>query len=124
MFPSLQWLITAELVATVQPDLVIATAAIDWSAFSRRKGHFGFLAAIGAHHRVHLSPGIIARRAVTSGSAQSAAKRASLRLIGIASGGEPLLLLGAEGVTESAVGTLEQLVHKTHWMTSFLQVFG
>ena len=103
MFPSLQWLITAELVATARPDLVIATAAIDWSAFSRRKGHFGFLAAIGTHRRVHLPPGSVARRAAIPGFPCSAAKQASLRLVGIAPGGKLLLFFGAEGEGGTAI---------------------
>ncbi len=49
-----------------------------------------------------------------------AARGAALGLIGVASGLEKLLLLGTEGESSPAIETLDRLVLKVHWMTSFL----
>jgi hypothetical protein len=48
----------------------------------------------------------------------------ALGLVGETLGGKELLLTGAEGKSSPAIGTLDGLVFKTHWMTSSLQNFS
>jgi hypothetical protein len=49
---------------------------------------------------------------------------AALGIVGIASLGEQFLLAGTEGERAPAVRALDGFVHKAHWMTSFLNIFG
>jgi hypothetical protein len=103
----------------------VAISAVDWSTSSRLKGYFCLLAALGAHHREHLSRGgTVAREAVTLGFPGCAARWTALGIVGVAFRGKQLLFAGAEGESRLAVKALEGLVHKAHGMTSFLEIFG
>jgi hypothetical protein len=95
-------------VLSVQPDFIVALAAIYRSAFSWLKRHFGFLTTLGAHRGEHLARSVaIATASVTLGFSCLAASRASLGLIGIAFGLEELLLLSAESEGSPTIGALE-----------------
>jgi hypothetical protein len=107
---------------SVRSNLVVALATIYRSAFSRLERDFGFLTALGARRREHLTSGPVAVAiiTVTLGFPGLAAGGTALGLIGVALGLEELLFLGAEGELGSTVGAGELLVLKTHWMTSSL----
>jgi hypothetical protein len=49
---------------------------------------------------------------------------AALGVVGIALFGEEVLLAAGEGKVRTTVGALERLVHKAHWMASFLEKLG
>jgi hypothetical protein len=105
-------------------DFSVAIAAIDRPAARRLKRHFGVFAALGAYGRKHLAWQPIA---VTTTSLPIclpclSARGAALGLIGIALGLEELLFLSGEAEVGSAIGTVERLFLKAHWMTSFLSI--
>ena len=83
------------------------------------KGYFGILATLSAYHRKHLASGSIVAVPMTLRLPGPATRHTALRVVGIASGCKEFLLVSAEGEGSSAVGTLDGLVLKAHWMTSF-----
>jgi hypothetical protein len=58
------------------------------------------------------------------GFSGGAAQLAALGVVGIALLGEEVLLAAGEGKIRTTVGALERLVHKAHWMASFLEKLG
>jgi hypothetical protein len=102
------YVIAAELMLPSHSDLIVAVAAIYWSAFTGLERYFGVLTTLGAHSGEHLAGSVtVAATSVTLGLSCLAASGASLGLVGIALGLEELLLLGAESEGSPAVGTLE-----------------
>jgi len=100
-----------------------AITAIHRSALAGFEGYFSFLTAIGAHRGEHLSRPVTV--AVTSvpvalGLPCLTAFGTAFGLVGVASRLELLLFLGAKSKRITAIGTLEGLVLKSHWMTSSL----
>jgi hypothetical protein len=120
------YLLCLRLVLSILSDFAVALATVDWSAFSRLEGDFGFLTALGAYRREHLTPGPVAVAIITVALCFPgfAAGGTALGLVGIALGLEELLFLGAEGEFSPTVGAGELLVLKTHWMTSSLVIVG
>jgi len=118
--------LVARLSRVAQSDPVVAIAAIDWSAFSRLEGDFGFLATLSAHCGEHLAP----RPVVTATIAAPlrlpcfTAGWATLGLVGVAFSGKEFLLFDTEGEGSPAVRTLKRLLLKAHWMTSSLLLVG
>jgi len=106
-------------------DFTVAIATVHRLITTRFKGYLGILAALGAFCREHLPLGSIARATVSITLCFSclATGGTALWLIGVASGLEKLLLFSAEGKGSPAIGTLDRLILKTHWMTS-LQNFS
>lgn len=49
-----------KLTLSVQSGLSVAVATINWSSFAGFERHFGFFAALGTYHGVHLSRGPVA----------------------------------------------------------------
>ena len=108
-------------------DFIVAIAAIDWPVISRLEGHFCVLATLSTHYGKHLTPRCVATKAIGVGvpcPPGLAAGRTTPRLIGVTSSGEAFLFTSAEGEGSATLRTLEFLVHKTHWMTSFLYILG
>jgi hypothetical protein len=107
-------------------DFTIAIATVHRFVTSGFKGYLGILAALGTFYREHLPLGSVTRATVSITLCFSclAARGAAPGLIGIAFRLEKLLLLSAEGKGSPAIGTLDRLVLKTHWMTSSLQNFS
>jgi hypothetical protein len=103
-------------------DFTVAIATVHRSVTAGFKGYLGILTALGTFCREHLPLGSVARATVsiTLCFPRLATGGATLGLIGITFGSEEFLLLSAEGKGSPAIGTLERLVLKTHWMTSSL----
>jgi hypothetical protein len=97
-------------------DLTIAIAAVNRPVTARLKGDFGFLTTLSTNYGEHLAR----LTAVALRLACLAALGAALRLVGIASGLEKLLLISAESEDLPTIGTCKRLILKTHWMTSSL----
>jgi hypothetical protein len=122
--------LVARLSRVAQSDPVVAIAAIDWSAFSRLEGDFGFLATLSAHCGEHLAPRPVATATATATIAISlrlpcfTAGWATLGLVGVAFSGKEFLLFDTEGEGSPAVRTLKRLLLKAHWMTSSLLLVG
>ena len=104
-------------------DLAIAIAAIDWPALSRLKRNFGFLATLGAHCGIHLTPWAVATRAAPGRSPRFAAGRTALRLIGVPFISEEFLFLSSKGKASTALEALQCFSSKAHRMTSFLLMY-
>ena len=104
----------------------VTIATVYWLVPARFKRYLGILAALGTFYREHLPLGSVTRATVSITLCFSclAARGAAPGLIGIAFRLEKLLLLSAEGKGSPAIGTLDRLVLKTHWMTSFLLIVG
>jgi hypothetical protein len=100
----------------------VAIATVHRPVPARFKRHFGILTALGTFYRKHLTPLSIARATVSVALCFPclAARGTALGLIGVALRLEELLVLSAEGKGSPAIGTLDRLVLKTHWMTSSL----
>jgi hypothetical protein len=97
----------------------VAVTAVYRLVATGLKRYFGGFAALSTCSWEHLTP--------TAGTAAGtlrlpglSARGTPLGLIGIALGLEKLLLLSAEVKGSSAIGTLNGLVLKSHWMTSSL----
>jgi hypothetical protein len=107
-------------------NFTVAIATVHRFITTGFKGYLGILAALGTFYREHLPRRSVARALVSITLCFSclATGRAALGLIGIAFGLEKLLLFSAEGEGSPAIGTLERLLFKTHWMTSSLQNFS
>ena len=107
-------------------DFMVAIAAIHRLVPTRFKRYLGILTTLGAFYREHLTPLSIARAivSVTLCLPCLAARRTALWLIGIALRLEEFLVFGAKGKGSPAIGTLDRLILKTHWMTSSLQNFS
>ena len=101
----------------------IAIATIDRTVAAWFEGNLGILTTLGADRREHLPSWSIASVAVAFGSPYLPAGRATLRLVGVALGGEELLFARGEAKAGSAVGTLECLVLVLHKMTSSLEIW-
>src|SRR4030042_5737448 len=103
-------------------DFTVAIATVHRLVTAGFKRYLGILAALGAFYREHLTTLSIARAAVSVALCFPclAARGAALGLIGVALRLEELLVLSAEGKGSPAIGTLDRLVLKTHWMTSSL----
>jgi hypothetical protein len=107
-------------------DFAVTIATIDRPAITRLKRYFGVFAAVGACCRKHLAWGPVAVATVSVSLCLPclAAWGTALWLISIAPRFKKLLFPGAEGEGSPTIGTLERLVLKTHWMTSFLRDFS
>jgi hypothetical protein len=104
-------------------NFTVAIATVHRFITAGFKWYLGILAALSAFYREHLPLRPVARATVsiTLCFPRLATGRAALGLIGIALGLEKLLLFSTEGEGAPAIGTLERLVLKTHWMTSSLK---
>jgi hypothetical protein len=111
------------------PDFVVAITAIHRSTLTGLERYFSVLATIRAHCREHLASRSVTIAIISIAVATVsvlacfpclAAFGATLGLVSITSRLELFLFLSAEGETSPAVGTVECLVLKTHWMTSSL----
>ena len=100
-------------------DFTIAIAAIHRPITARFEGYFGVLAALSAHYRKHLARGAVASVSITLRLPGLTTRRTALWVVGIAPGRKEFLLVSTESEGSSAVGTLDGLILKTHWMTSF-----
>ncbi len=111
---------------STQSDFTVAIATIDRPAITRLKRYFGVFAAVGAYCRKHLAsePVAVATIFVSLCLPCLTAWGTALGLISIAPRFKKLLFPGAEGEGSPTIGTLERLVLKTHWMTSFLRDFS
>ena len=98
-----------------------AIATVNWPVTTWFKGYFGILATLSTHCRKHLAGGPVATVPVTLRLPGLATRWTALGVVGIASGCKEFLLVSAEGEGSSAVGTLDRLVLKAHWMTSFFK---
>jgi hypothetical protein len=98
-------------------DLIVALATIYRSIFAGLKGDFGVFAALSAYNREHspLGPVAIAEALCLPGLP---ARWAPLGVVGVAFGGEELLLLSAECEIGPTISTLDCLVGVTHLKTS------
>ena len=109
-------------------DLTVAIATVHRSTATRFEGYFGVFTALGTYRREHLALGPIAVAVATISILLCfpclAALGATLGLVGVAFGVKKLLFSGVEGEDSPAIGTLERLVLKTHWMTSSLLNFS
>ena len=105
-----------------QAGLSVTVAAIYRSAFAGLERDFSVLATLSTYCREHLPLRPVAITTISIAFALSglAACGTALRLVSKAFGLEEFLFLGAERKGSSAIGTLEKLVLKTHWMTSSL----
>jgi hypothetical protein len=83
------------------------------------KGYFGILTTLSTYRRKHLAGGTVATVPVTLRLPGLATRHTAFGVVGVAAGCEELLFVSAEGEGSSAVGTLDGLVLKAHWMTSF-----
>jgi|GEM_PF-4843017 len=105
------------VLATVQLDLIIALAAIDWSAVSRLKWHLSFLTASGTDSWECLATppwttkiaGIVSLRSFCLST-----RRAALGVISIPLGSEEFLFLGGEGEIGTTITAIKQFVCRTH----------
>ncbi len=111
-----------KLALSADSDFTVAIATVHRSTTAGFKGYLGIFAALGAYHREHLALGSVTRATIPMALCFPclSARGAALGLIGVASGLEKLLLLSAEGKSSPAIETLDRLVLKVHWMTSFL----
>jgi len=107
-------------------DFTVAIATVHWFVTTGFKGYLSILTALGAFYWEHLPLGSVARATVsiTLSFPRLATGGAALGLIGVALRLEELLVFNAEGKGSPAVGTLDRLLLKTHWMTSSLQNFS
>jgi len=103
-------------------DFTVAIATVHRFVTAGFKGYLSILAALGTFYREHLPLGSVARATVSIAFCFPclAAGRAALGLIGVALRLEELLVFSAKGERSPAIGTLDGLVLKTHWMTSSL----
>jgi hypothetical protein len=83
------------------------------------KGYLSILATLSTYRRKHLAGGPVATVPMTLRLPGLATRHTAFGVVGVASGCEELLFVSAEGEGSSAVGTLDGLVLKAHWMTSF-----
>ena len=111
--------ISVRLELATHSDFTIAIAAIHRLVATWFEGYFGVLAALSAHYRKHLAGGAVASVSGTLRLPGLATRRTALWVVGIAPGRKEFLLVSAESEGSSAVGTLDGLILKTHWMTSF-----
>jgi hypothetical protein len=109
---------------STQSDFTVTIATIDWPAVGRRKRHFGVFAALGTCGREHLARKTVSVATISVPLCLSclSARRTALGLISIALGLKELLVLSGEAEISPTIGTLESLVFKTHWMTSFFSI--
>jgi hypothetical protein len=100
----------------------VAIATVDRPVPAWFKGYLSILTALGTFYREHLTLLSITRATVSVLLCFPclAARGAALGLISVALRLEELLVLSAEGEGSPAIGTLDRLVLKTHWMTSSL----
>jgi len=100
------------------PHSAEALAAVYGSTIARLKRYFALATTLCTYSGKHL-PRLVAFGIGSLGSAVAAARRAPLGVVRIALGGEELLLFDSEDELGAAVCTLQRLVNKSHWMTSF-----
>jgi hypothetical protein len=113
------------MVLSARSHFTVTIAAVHRLVTAGFERYFGVLAALGALYWKHLAWG-----AVTSGATASvllcfpflATRGTPLWLVSIALGCEEFLLLSSESESSTAIGTLDRLVLKTHWMASFLRI--
>jgi hypothetical protein len=115
-----------KLALPAQFDFAVAFATIYRSALAGLERYLGLLTTLGAYYREHLTPGPIAVAIipVTLCFPSFTAGGAAFGLVSIAFRLEELLLFGTKGEISPAIGTVELLVLKTHWMTSSPLVVG
>ena len=115
-------------VLSTDSDFTVAIAAVHRSVAARFEGYFGVFATLGTYRREHLALGPVAIAVATVSVLLCfpclAALGATFGLVSVAFGVKKLLLSGVKGEGSSAIGTLERLVLKTHWMTSSLLNFS
>ena len=111
---------------STQSHFTVAIATIDRSTIPRLKRYFSIFAALGACCREHLAsePVAVATISVSLCLPCLAAWGTALGLISVALRLKKVLFLSAESEGSPTIGTLDRLVLKTHWMTSFLPNFS
>jgi hypothetical protein len=108
---------------STRSDFTVAIAAVNGLITAGLKGDFGAFAAFGAGCGEHLARGSVTATAAGALAFRLSfltAFRTALGLVGVAFRLEKLLVFSAKGESGSAIGTLDGLVLKTHWMTSSL----
>jgi hypothetical protein len=108
------------LVLSGLSDFAVAIATVNRFITAGFEWYLGIFAALGTYCREHLALEPVAA-SIALCLPCLAARGAALGFIGIASGLEKLLFFGAEGEVSPAIGTLECLVLKWHWITSSLK---
>jgi hypothetical protein len=98
--------------------LVKTIAAVYRPVTAGFEGDFGFFTAFGAYNGVHLATGTAIRAPVLVGFPCLTACGAALGFVFKTFGLVKLLFLSAECEGSSAIGALDGLVLKSHWMTS------
>jgi hypothetical protein len=91
-------------------DFAVAVGAVNRPVAARFKGYFRVFAALGTYRRKHLPSGSEAAISEALCFPCIAARGATLRLVGITSGLEELLVLNAVRKGSSTIGTLERFV--------------
>ena len=106
-----------------QSDSTEVVPVIGQHAVGKRKRHFGVFAALGTFGRKHLARESIAAATTSMPLCLPclSARGTAPGLVGQAFGLKELLFPGGEAEVSPAIGTLDCLVLKTHWMTSFFQ---
>ena len=120
--PSLLTLSRSNRCYLLSSHFAVAIATVHRFVTSGFKGYLGVLAAPGTFHGEHLPVGSVTRAttSITLPFSCLPTGGAALGLIGVAFSLEKLLIFSAEGKGSPAIGTLDRLVLKTHWMASSL----
>ena len=107
-----------------QSDFTEVAAVISQPAIGKGKRHFGVFAALGACGRRRLAwePVAVATTSMLLCLPRLSARGTALGLISIALGLKELLFPSGEAEVSPTIGTLNRLVLKTHWMTSFFNI--
>ena len=117
-----------KLALSAQSNLVVAITAIYGFTSAGVRWYSCVFAALRACCMDYLPPGsgpvAVVAISVTLYLPCCAAPRTALWIVGIAFRCEKLLLLSTESEGSPAIGTLNRLVLKTHWMTSSLLGFS
>jgi hypothetical protein len=113
------YVLNARLALPASSYFTEAIATVDRLVATWLKGYFGILATLSAYRRKHLAGGPVTTVPMTLRLPGLATRHTAFGVVGVASGCKKLLLVSAEGEGSSAVGTLDGLVLKAHWMTSF-----
>jgi hypothetical protein len=98
--------------------LTVAIRAKNRLIATRFKRDFRLFATLGAYYGEHLAVDAAAAAAIITLFPGTAAVRTALRLIGKTLGLVEFLFLSGECEGGSAIGALDRLVLKDHWMTS------
>ena len=109
---------------TARSYFTVTIATVNRPITARLEGYLRVLTTLGAYRREHLAAGTVV---ATSGALCLpclAAFGTALGFISKTLGLQEFLFLSAEVEGSPAIGALERLILKTHWMTSSLLNFS